>query len=352
NYSKTILSGESHARMASRWQAYLCLGLCFISSPGIARAWGFMAHRYINESAVFILPQPLLGYMLPYKDELRDRAVVADQRRAWDPQEAARHFIDLDQWGDSVFHCMPMNWGDAIRCYHEDSLQEHGVLPWHTVTVYRRLVNAFAKGDAGAVCRHAADLGHYLADAHVPLHLCSNYNGQFTGQHGIHALLESRIPEYFIDQMLLPFQRPRWIPDVRLSIWDIIRESSAPLASVFACERRCRNTVPIPWQFSPIQQGSRLARKESKEFVQCYDQCLGGLMGQRLSASIHNVASWWWSAWIEAGQPKGVSRMDKRTFVHNEKGLSTPVSEIEEIQVDTITSLRVLNQESKECDER
>ena len=78
------------------------------------------------ESAVFILPQPLLGYMLPYKDELRDRAVAADQRRAWDPQEAARHFIDLDQWGDSVFHCMPMNWTDAIRCYHEDSLREHG----------------------------------------------------------------------------------------------------------------------------------------------------------------------------------------------------------------------------------
>ncbi|MFM7699293.1 MAG: hypothetical protein ACKO7V_00710, partial [Bacteroidota bacterium] len=163
NYSKTIVSGESHAWLASRWLAYLCLGLCFISNPGIARAWGFMAHRYINESAVYLFPQPLLGYMLPYKDELRDRAVAADQRRAWDPQEAARHFIDLDQWGDSVFHCMPMNWTDAIRCYHEDSLREHGVLPWHTVTVYRHLVNAFAKGDAGAVCRQAADLGHYLA---------------------------------------------------------------------------------------------------------------------------------------------------------------------------------------------
>ncbi|MFM7031609.1 MAG: hypothetical protein ACKOX4_03710, partial [Bacteroidota bacterium] len=103
NYSKTILSGESHAwtgeshaRMTSRWLACLCLGFFFMSNPGIAQAWGFMAHRYINESAVYLLPQPLLGYMLQYKDELRDRAVAADQRRAWDPQEAARHFIDLD----------------------------------------------------------------------------------------------------------------------------------------------------------------------------------------------------------------------------------------------------------------
>ncbi|MFM7748575.1 MAG: hypothetical protein ACKO7X_11740, partial [Bacteroidota bacterium] len=151
-------------------------------------------------------------------------------------------------------------------------------------------------------------------------------------------LLESRIPEYFIDQMLLPFQRPRWIPDVRLSIWDIIRESSAPLASVFACERRCRNTVPIPWQFSPIQQGSRLARKESKEFVQCYDQCLGGLMGQRLSASIHNVASWWWSAWIEAGQPAGL-----RT-----KALDYP----EEIPVlDSLLRTPLLGQSKQSCED-
>jgi hypothetical protein len=233
---------------------------------------------------------------------------------------------------------MPLNWTDAIRCYNEDSLREHGVLPWHTVTVYHRLVNAFAKGDAESVCRHAADLGHYLADAHVPLHLCSNYNGQLTGQHGIHALLESRIPEYFMDQMLVPLNRPRWISDVRKSIWDILRESYAPLVSVFDCERSCRITVPIPWQFSPIKQGSRLVRKESKEFVHCYNQCLGGLMGQRLSASVYNLASWWWSAWIEAGQPSGLR--------------TTPLEDTEERQaVDSMLQTPLMGQSKLSCED-
>jgi hypothetical protein len=43
-------------------------------------------------------------------------------------------------------------------------------------------------------------LGHYIGDAHVPLHTTSNYNGQKTNQHGIHGLWESRIPEQLFDE--------------------------------------------------------------------------------------------------------------------------------------------------------
>lgn len=287
----------------SKW---LLPSIFVLLCPSPARSWGFLAHRYINEAAVYLLPPPLLGYMLPYKDILRDQAVWADQRRAWDKQEASRHYMDLDRWGDAVFEVMPRNWNDAILCYNEDSLRSHGILPWHTERVYRRLVYAFAQGDAESVCRYAADLGHYLADAHVPLHLCSNYNGQLTGQHGIHALLESRIPEYFLGKMVVNLRRPFWVPDVRTAVWEIIRESSAPLSKVFDCERQCREKIPTWLQVAPVKNGQRLVRRESLEFVECYDNCLEGLMGQRLSCAITHLASWWWSAWIEAGQPAGL----------------------------------------------
>ncbi|MGC6428813.1 MAG: hypothetical protein ACON4Y_05945 [Flavobacteriales bacterium] len=42
-----------------------------------------------------------------------------------------------------------------------------------------------------------SDLGHYIADANVPLHTTINYDGQLTGQKGIHAFWESRLPELF-----------------------------------------------------------------------------------------------------------------------------------------------------------
>ena len=48
------------------------------------------------------------------------------------------------------------------------------------------------------VLRTAADLGHYLADAHVPLHTTGNYNGQRTNQTGIHALWETHNVEHLM----------------------------------------------------------------------------------------------------------------------------------------------------------
>ena len=35
----------------------------------------------------------------------------------------------------------------------------------------------------------ATDLGHYIANAHVPLHTTLNYNGQLSNQSGFHAFL-------------------------------------------------------------------------------------------------------------------------------------------------------------------
>ena len=42
-----------------------------------------------------------------------------------------------------------------------------------------------------------ADLGHYLADAHVPLHT-GNYSSQRTNQTGIHALWETHNVEHLM----------------------------------------------------------------------------------------------------------------------------------------------------------
>jgi len=278
-----------------------CWGFILLLSPFESNGWGFLAHRYINESAVYLLPDPLRSVFLPRVAQLREQAVAADRRRAWDKEEGPRHFLDLDRWKDSVH--LPESWAEAVSCYGEDSLRAHGILPWHIERTYKRLVGAFQTKDLNSVLRIAGDLGHYLGDAHVPLHLCSNYNGQFTKQHGIHALLETRIPEYFMKGMALPLRRPRWISSVRSRIWEVVHESAAPLDRVFACEKDCRARVPADLQTAPVVQGNRLQRKESMAFVGCYHDCLGGLMTDRLAQAICNLADFWFSAWVEAGQP-------------------------------------------------
>ncbi|NBY29823.1 MAG: hypothetical protein EBQ67_03150 [Sphingobacteriia bacterium] len=61
-------------------------------------------------------------------------------------------------------------------------------------------------------------------------------------------------------------------------------------------------------------------------------------MGQRLSASIHHVASWWWSAWIEAGQPAGLR--------------ATALDYPEEIPaLDTLLRTPLLGQSKQSCED-
>lgn len=287
--------------LTKRWWASITILLFFCTLD--AHSWGFAAHRYINESAVYALPSPLREFFEYHRSTLKERAVAADQRRSWDPLEASCHFMDMDRWNDSERWTLPLHWDSAVQCYTEKHLRSRGILPWHAPQVYRRLVWAFEQGNHGLILRTAADLGHYLADAHVPLHLCSNYNGQNSGQHGLHALLESRIPEYLGDTMVQTLRRAEIVKHPARQIWQIMNDAYLHLESVFDCECLCRSEVPLDLHYAPFRRGNRLLRQESIPFVQCYHRCLGGLMGRQLAASVAHVADWWLSAWVEAGQP-------------------------------------------------
>lgn len=105
--------------------------------------------------------------------------------------EGARHFIDIDCYGPYPFDSLPRRWSEAVTRYGEDPLQRYGVAP----AMQYRLTEAFKERDALRILKLSNDLAHYMADAHVPLHVSSNHNGQLTGQQGVHSIWESRIAE-------------------------------------------------------------------------------------------------------------------------------------------------------------
>jgi hypothetical protein len=157
--------------------------------------WGFYGHVLLNRQAVFSLPPEMLHL---YKQELRfvsEKAVNPDRRRYAVKGEAEKHYIDLDHYGDSALYKLPKYWAQAIEKFPEDSLRAHGIGPWSAYLTFYSLTKAFAAQDKTAILRLSADLGHYLGDLNVPLHTTKNYNGQLTGQAGIHGFWESRVPE-------------------------------------------------------------------------------------------------------------------------------------------------------------
>src|SRR5476651_1264254 len=188
-------------------------------------SWGFFAHYRINRLAVFTLPKAMSGFYKANIEFITEHAVSADKKRYVDSTEAPRHFLDADHYGKNPFTTVPHNWADAALKYSADTLDKYGTLPWTIQYNYYRLVKAFKEHDTTAILNTSANLGHYIADAHVPLHLTQNYNGQLSKQTGVHAFWESRLPELFADNYHYYVGRAHYIQNPLKEAFAICRVS-------------------------------------------------------------------------------------------------------------------------------
>lgn len=267
-------------------------------------SWGFPVHRHIHQAAIEALPSPLYVWFSEESDWLVAHAVDADKRKHTVVKEAPRHYIDLDAPAlsclDSLGHAP--TYREACDACTEDSLWAFGVLPWNVQWAYGRLVEAFDQKDKADILRAAADLGHYVADAHVPLHTTLNYNGQLTGQDGIHAVWETRLPELFGDGYWLVVDAPDAWVDVRPWIWQRVRDSHGHVSRVLEEERVVTQEGPME-QHVREERGRAMLLQRTPAWCEAYHSALGGMVEDRWRKAIEGVAALWWSAWLEAGQP-------------------------------------------------
>lgn len=271
--------------------------------PQQAGSWGFWAHQHINRVAVFTLPEELFAFYRQHLDYITTHAVDPDKRRSSDPEEAPRHYIDLDYYGPYPYDSLPRRWQEAVIRYTEDTLKAYGIVPWHVQRMYYRLVEAFREKNVDRILRLSADIGHYIADAHVPLHATLNYNGQLTGQHGIHSLLESRIPELFNEQYDFVVGPAQLFENPLNRIWEVVLQSGAAVDTVLAMEMQVRNEIPEAERQVLESRGNRQVKVYSREYAGRYHDLLNGLVERRMRASILAVGAFWYTAWVEAGQP-------------------------------------------------
>lgn len=186
-----------------------------------------------------------------------------------------------------------------------DTFSQHGILPFHLPDQYRKLVQAFSSKDHKSILRLSADIGHYLGDAHVPLHTTSNYNGQFTDQLGLHAFWESRIPELFADNEYdYIVGKAEYIKDIANYVWDVVIKSHNYVDSVLLIEKRLSLTFPVDQQYCFDERLGATVRTQCEAYAKAYQQAMKGMVESRMREAILSVGSVWYSAWIDAGQPK------------------------------------------------
>jgi hypothetical protein len=269
----------------------------------ILSSWGFYAHCRINRLAVFTLPKPMAAFYRANIEFITEHAISADKRRYVDSTEAPRHFLNADHYGKKPFKLIPQNWDDAVAKYTADTIYKYGTVPWTIQFNYYRLVKAFKAHDTVAILNTSANLGHYIADAFVPLHLTKNYNGQLTNQTGIHALWESRLPELFGNRYNYYAGKARYIGNPLAEAFKICRSSFKSVDTVLRFERLLVKSFPAAKKFSLVLHGKRPVKDYSAAYAKAYHKMLRGMVERRMRSAILAVGSYWYSAWVDAGQP-------------------------------------------------
>lgn len=185
-----------------------------------------------------------------------------------------------------------------------DHLSEHGILPYYLEEATKKLTRAFERQDANDILRNSADIGHYIGDAHVPLHTTRNYNGQFTDQVGIHAFWESRLPELYSEKSYdFLVGQADYVDDLRSYFWNIVLESNSNLDSVLSIEKRLSQTFPSDQQYCFDERLGLTVKIQCEAYSNAYHEAMSGMVEDRMTKAIHAIGSIWYTAWVNAGQP-------------------------------------------------
>lgn len=285
------------------------LALVLLGVPSGLLGWGYWAHPRINRAAVLALPPELRGFFYDHVDYLTEAAIVPDLRKhvIGDKAEGPRHYCDVEQFGKplSEFARTP----EAAKvAYDAVTLDKQGRLPWHIQEVFAKLTQAMKDRRKSEILLLAADLGHYLGDAHMPLHTSENHDGQLTDQKGIHALWEARLPEMF--GAAYHFQAPpaAVLADPVAEVWRIIGESHAAKDTLLAVDKRIRAETGADNIFEKDAQGAVKKNRYgqpyfTKDYATRLHTALHGMVERRLRASITATANFWFTAWVNAGRP-------------------------------------------------
>ena len=261
-------------------------------TPRPAAAWGFEVHRYITDRAIALLPVEIRPFFEKFRTAIVEHSIDPDLWRTagWE-EEPPRHFVDMDAYGPHPFPEMPRDLDGAMRRYGREFVLKNGTLPWRTQEMHDKLVEAFTQKAPYArenIKFFASVISHYVADGHVPFHSALNYDGQLTGQHGIHSRFETELFERYRASLRV---NPRTIVPISKSARDTMFDvliTSFPMVQ-------------------PILDADKAAIKGREvyddEYFKLFLQQTQPVLERRLADSIVMAASMITDAWEKAGRP-------------------------------------------------
>jgi hypothetical protein len=250
--------------------------------------WGDQGHRLINRHAMNNLHHEMSEFKA-WTDTITALAPDPDKRRKYDSTEYPKHFIDIDFYGEFLSYSMIKDLSRLKEKYSDSIVTEMGILPWNTIDRYKELVAALRNKNRDISIKLMADLGHYIADAHNPMHTILNYDGVLTNQKGLHSRYESKMFKHYYNQIEdgLKAVNPTEVSNVEDYIWDYITASH----------------YFHPLLFISDLEAIRVDSTYSERYYEVLWLRTKFLTLQFLNNATETIVSIFYTAWIEAGKP-------------------------------------------------
>lgn len=278
-----------------RWRCWVVFVWLLLLLPRDVWSWGQEAHRMVTSRALENLSPSLRPFYHKSRNFIVEHSVDPDfWRSVGFVEEVPRHFLDLDAYGPFPFEALSADFNEVAGKFGQEMVQKNGVLPWRVEEVFNRLVQAFErlkKGNGGYVyddIRYfSAVLAHYAADAHVPFHAVTNYDGQLTNQQGIHSRFETELYLRYRSRLVIHLKVSAPVSDSREFTFTALRESYQLVETILKADQR--------------------AVAGLHEYDDTYFRRFAGgakpILDRRLSQSIGAVSAMIEGAWMKGGKP-------------------------------------------------
>ena len=283
-------------------KAFLLLFLCsyvLLTTQGLA--WGPAAHRWITNRAMDNLEGHFQELLSKHRSTVVEQTMDPDYRKDQQPEEPSRHFIDLELYGEFPFSDFDLNYDRLVGRLGKETVEKNGILLWAAQGTFDQLIEAFQRQELAQILLYSADLSHYVGDLHQPFHTTENFDGQLTGQLGIHSRFESDLVNLYLEQVPFSKAAPTDLGPVLTKLHDVAVESYQGVDPILLADGRVVSILGMDRK-QYLGKANKGKKYPDQYFKRMFDE-VGGILGDRLNQAAYRVASLWWMAWEKAGHP-------------------------------------------------
>ena len=258
---------------------HLVFALTFSLVGPVAFAFGPAGHQLVADKAIDVLPGGLKSFYKAHRLEMKSLSLEPSF-----PDEGADRRFPIDRLMPFPF----LEFAPREKAFASAAGDFPGRLPWLIQESYARLVEAFKARDKARILDESDVLAGLVADYGNPLAVTDNADGQKTEMHGLFVRFSAKLPDAMQRRLKLSAEAARFL--------------DAPDDYVVAMLRGTYVWV------DNLLYAEALAKRGQAGYGESYFEALerraGPILKDRLSQAATDAASYWYTAWTNAGRPE------------------------------------------------